>query len=448
MYLLFFDRACPTQEREACRAWVSADRYQDLQLKQSGGTLEFSLFGEPRPFQRLTHQDENFSYLYHVHIRSGRALEILAWTTSPTPTEGALGTVWTQFPAALAAISELSSIERQSLFMQTYQAPPMMPVDEVTTHDAWLRERYHHFDAELSWKAPPGLWKVTREKASTLGPRDELFTIAAPRYGLTSQLKIEVKRSASPEQSHQATWQALTTQLRALRGTCDTPEQGSRYINGRPSKWTRCTLTQKTDTLTRSWVYQLDTLRSSGSIVQLLSWAPASLFHGVAKVPREALEEQLSWKTSGGIDIKIGEGWTDQRFRYRVKLSKTQGSLNIRPNLGLGVTSSVVEYHHPSFTLISFAVSRANQDTVDQILNHLAQPSQSTSKSQTAVPPTIKKVWQRGQPAQRISWPPESSFHRGALLINRSSIIYGLVVVGKEENVKQLLNEEILIPLD
>lgn len=441
IYFLLFDRPCPTAQADECAAWISEERRRDLKLQLHDDTLDFSVLGTPRAFQRLSHQEGTYEYLYHVIVQEGRGLELLAWTTAPSADQppSSIEDLWGNFSSVFESLSLLTPAQKQSLLAQTYQASSHESKEFITAYDSWRKGRYHHFDTGVVWHGPSGIWRVSRERQRERDSSgDRLLDIHAPRYGLHSQLMIKQGWRGSSTQAHEETWRALLSQLAEPRGVCIHPEMGQRALGSKPSVWVRCTLhrgPQEAPEWKRAWTYQLDTIRVEGAVVHLLSWAPTPLFQGAAKVPRERLEDQLSFSQLAGVTYQEGLGWTDERFRYRVLPLERGGRLRIRHRSGLGDASSLVEYHTPQLTLISFAVSEVRPDQLTPFLNRLVSPQVT---SQTA--PSSQKVWIKGRSTQKLSWPDVNGLSSAAIIFTDDGVLYGLVAVGLAEKVSAALH--------
>jgi hypothetical protein len=324
-----------------------------------------------------------------------------------------------------------------------------------------MRGRYHHFDAELTWDKPPGLWRVTPSQSRNhLGPRDALYTIEAPRYELTTQLRIINNRRDSVQQSHQRMWSSAIKELEPDYGRCLKPTHGSRTIAGLATQWTRCIFTpqkraQATDVkLTRrqrSWTYQLDSLRSGGSLVSLLSFAPTLLSTQNMKVIREAMEEGFQAQQPAGVVFDQRRTLTDERFRYQLLNLPPNGTLRVKPLLGLGTAASLVEYNTPDVTILSFAIGKIKRKGVEKLIKELTHNISATALSETSRQASAlsqskigrlkrRRVWVGRHAAERLSWPTQSDdLAQGALLIESAPLMYGVIAVGTPKSVDAAL---------
>ena len=470
LYILFFDRPCPRGQPELCIAWSTTERFTDLGVRPAQeGTLGWSYLGETRYFTPLYAPQKNYVYLYHSHVAEGRVLETLVWTVTPSSSHDedsasaarravASPQLWAALPDGLSQISLLSPVERQSLLTKIYRTRRGLPRGElVRPYESWMRGRYHHFDAELTWDQPPGLWRVTPSRSRAhLGPRDALYTIEAPRYELMTQLRIVNNRHDSVKKAHKRMWRSALAELEPSYGRCLKPTHGSRVIANTSSRWTRCVFTpQKYSQVTdhkltkrqRSWTYQLDTLRSGGSLVSLLSYAPTALFTHQLEVIREALEGGFQVQRPAGVVFDQRRTLTDERFRYQLLNLPADGTLRVKPLLGLGTAASLIEYHTPEVTILSFAIGNVKRQTVEHLIQDLSRNlSSDTARRINTHPPTRRpdelerqRVWVDGLAAERLSWPTQGDISQGALLVESAPLMYGVVAVGDPQAVRTAL---------
>ena len=174
----------------------------------------------------------------------------------------------------------------------------------------------------------PGYWEVTpSEERAHLGARDGLSNIRAPLVGLNAQLRVVNNRQEALLTAHERVWSNVKRELEPLYGRCLNSAQGTRALAGAQSHWIRCTFTpsapprlsqSKLQPDQRGWTYQLDSFRSGGAIVSLLSSAPKMLFEGKAASARAKLESGFRRGRPAGVTFDATRTLTDERFRYRL----------------------------------------------------------------------------------------------------------------------------------
>ncbi len=462
--ILFFDRRCPHEQEEVCLSWSRQELMRDLDLREESGTFEFSYLGDSREFKKLRHNGGLYTYLHHGTVRDGRVLQTLAWTLAQGHGAEAVNeegghaqdennALWETLPSGLSLVSLMDRQARLKLGVK------LSTLEErgqrARAHESWMWGRYHHFESGVTWTQPSGIWRVSAGPSDHLHPQNSLYTIDAPRYGLRSQLRIISGRRLLVTDLHRDLWADLSAQLSEARGPCQETKSGRRQLAQVTSHWTRCVFT--TD-LKKSggqpaehmkWVYQLDSFKASGAAVHLLTWAPKKLFDGEAEPVREALERGLSVKPPAAVVFTPEGTFLDERYRYQVRFLPAGGSLRVRPALSLGSTSSLAEYHTSELSMVSFAVGEMSSQRLGELVDHLSkevsEPQKRTTQSsqknsETGSAPKRRRLWIQGYQAERLLWKESGAPHyKGALLVTVPPLVYGLVAVGTEEDVKRSL---------
>ena len=124
VHILFFDRPCPTPDLEKCKSWVQYELLKDLDLKAIDETYQYDYLDKAQNFQRLSHERGLYTYLHNVQVKSGRALQTLAWTLNPkstddpAQTELAFAAAWKELSSAFKQISLQSTSERSQLLIE------------------------------------------------------------------------------------------------------------------------------------------------------------------------------------------------------------------------------------------------------------------------------------------------------------------------------------------
>ena len=467
VHILFFDRPCPSSDLEKCKSWVRYELLKDLGLKAIDETYQYNYLGEAQNFQRLSHERGLYTYLHNVQVKSGRALQTLAWTLHPKPTndpalaELAFATAWKELSSAFKQISLQSTSQRSQLLIELNKLDD--PKAFMRNESSGLWGKYHHFSSGLSWSRPSGLWQLEVVSSSPHLDQEQV-NINAPRYGINAQVKIINSYQLKAQEAHQYLWTELKKQLSETRGLCTQGSQGTRLIAQAKSTWSRCTFRHKNSKsplpnqamVDIAWTYQLDSFHGHGSVIHLLSWGPQEIYEGKAEIVRESLESAFSVSTPATITFKNSSKLIDERFRYQLKDLPVGGELKIQNKLRLGHSSSLIEYSTPKLSIQSFALSKINSQQVAKLVDQLATRvtfraqaanQQATSKSGPTKPELSlqlqrEKIRLGEYTAERLTWPSEiPEVQRSALLISVPPMIYGVVAVGDPQEVKKMLSD-------
>ncbi len=468
VHMLFFDRPCPTTDTNLCKTWVSDELFQNLALQTLNEEYQYSYLGEKHNFQRLSHERGLYTYLYNIQLKSGRALQTLAWTLKPkasqdpNQTEVEFAQAWKDLSTGLKQVTLLSSSERSQVLQALKKLDD--PQEFVSPHSSWMRGKYHHFSSGLTWQRPSGLWDVKVQPTKS-DSNQELVMISSPRYGINAQIRIVDSYQLKATESHQYLWTELKQELSRTRGSCTKTSQGTRLVAQAKSHWSRCTFTRQLKQNQQAqqanteiaWTYQLDSFRSHSSVIHLLTWGPQSLYEGMAEIVRENLEAQLKLSTPATTILTTDKSLIDERFRYRLKGLPAQGELRIHSQLKLGKAGSLIEYSTPKINIQSFALSQMASQQVAELIDRLAhnvqidQPQQSKPADQPQATTKVNQVqrqviWIGEHSAELLTWPNSvRGFKRSALLLSVPPVVYGVVAVGNEQEVSKLLTEQHLV---
>ena len=459
VHIIFFDRPCPTSEPKACQAWVRYELLKDLALTDLDETYQYNYLGEAHNFQRLSHERGLYTYLYNVQIKAGRALQTLAWTLHPKVTQDhdqnelAFAETWKDLSNGLKQISLLSTLEQSQLLLELQSLSDTKSF--MRTDSSWMWGKYHHFSSGLTWQRPSGLWNLNLT-SSQPNQNQDLLTISSPRYGINAQVRFLSTYQLKAKDSHQYLWNELKQQLSKTRGACSQFQQGTRQVAQVNSTWSRCTFKRvinKTPTSNESkvelaWTYQLDSFHVHGSIIHILTWGPQALYEGKAEIVCESLESAFHISPPATVVFTANKDLVDERFRYRLKALPNHGELRVRSHLNLGKAGSLVEYSTPEVSIQSFALSQMDRPQVAKLIDQLAHTA--TIKGQQANPAAKspaklmrQAIWLGDHSAEKLTWSNSvSNLQRSALLISVPPVIYGVVAVGKPQEVNNILSAQ------